>query len=711
MPETIAGRDGSFARVLHKRYGLFAIGVVLFVFALAGGEQSGWPRSWISGSFLIATVLVYAVIGLACRTTVEAEYYVAGRRVPAMYNGMATAADWMSAASFIGTAGVLYHQGFNGLAYILGWTGGFCLVALLLAPHLRRFGRFTVPEFLGARYGGHMPRLIGVAATVLVSFVYVVVQVYGVGLITSHLTGFSFDIGIFVGLGGVLVCSFLGGMRAVTWTQVAQYIVLILAFTVPVVWMSVNQVGSWTPLLSYGEQMESVTRREAQLLVDPAELQVRQLLAEQAQVLRRKLDDAPKALAADRLRLEQAIHKLRVEDAPLPHIQQVQRRLERLPRNEVEARAVYQRELDLALAQGRPLAGLLPQAEPYTASRVLGLEPGSERRNFLALVFCLMLGTAAMPHVLTRYYTTPSVASARASVGWSLLFIVLLYLSAPALAVMVKYEIFNSVVGTPFSDLPAWIHKWAKLDPLQVGVKDINGDGLLQLSELQLGADLIVLAAPEIGGLPLVVTYLVAAGGLAAALSTADGLLLTIASALSHDLYYRAVNPRASPIRRVMLSKMLVLVTAVAAAWAASLRMAGILPFVTAAFSLAAAAFFPALVAGIYWRGANRQGAVAGMVTGLAVCVGYIVVNLAPVQRALGLVAGSPQTRWFDIDPVAAGIFGVPAGLLALLTVSWLTRSSGSAEMAMVDHLRSPEVPAGDRVDVEGGATASRGRL
>ena len=706
MAETNAGRDGSFARVLHKRYGLFAVGVVLFVFALASGEQSGWPRSWISSSFLITTVLVYAVIGLACRTTVEAEYYVAGRRVPAVYNGMATAADWMSAASFIGTAGVLYHQGFNGLAYILGWTGGYCLVALLLAPHLRRFGRFTVPEFLGARYGGHMPRLIGVAATVLVSFVYVVVQVYGVGLITSHLTGFSFDIGIFVGLGGVLVCSFLGGMRAVTWTQVAQYIVLILAYMVPVFWMNANQVGSWTPLLSYGTQLESVTRREAQLLVDPAELQVRKLLAEQADGLRRKLDDASTALAADRLRLEHEIQTLRAEDAPLPQVQQVQRRLERLPRNEVEARVVYQRELDVAVAQGRPLAGLLPQSEPYAASRMLGLEPGSERRNFLALVFCLMLGTAAMPHVLTRYYTAPSVASARTSVGWSLLFIVLLYLSAPALAVMVKYEIFNSLVGTPFSDLPAWIHRWSKLDPTQVGVQDINGDGLLQLAELRMGADLIVLAAPEIAGLPLVVTYLVAAGGLAAALSTADGLLLTIASALSHDLYYREVNPKASPIRRVMLSKMLVLVTAVAAAWAASLRIAGILPFVAAAFSLAASAFFPALMAGIFWRRANRAGAVAGMATGLSVCVGYLLINQASVQRAMGMQTGTLQTRWFDIDPVAAGIFGVPTGLLALIVVSLLTQPPAATEVALVEHLRSPEMP-----DTSAARTGGKARL
>jgi cation/acetate symporter len=267
-----------FAGKLHRRYGLFTLAVVLFVVALALLERQGWSRGWIGGSFLIATVLVYAGIGLASRTTDEAEYYVAGRRVPAMYNGMATAADWMSAASFIGTAGVLYLQGFDGLAYILGWTGGYCLVAILLAPYLRRFGQFTIPDFLGARYGGQAVRLIAVAATVLVSFVYVVVQVYGVGLVTSHLTGFSFEIGVFVGLGGVLVCSFLGGMRAVTWTQVAQYIVLIIAYTVPVMWLSHNQTGSWLPVFSYGQQLKVVSEREAQLLTDPAEVEVRRLL-------------------------------------------------------------------------------------------------------------------------------------------------------------------------------------------------------------------------------------------------------------------------------------------------------------------------------------------------------------------------------------------------------------------------------------------------
>ncbi|WP_284617030.1 VC_2705 family sodium/solute symporter [Aquabacterium humicola] len=680
----------SFARSLHRRYALFTVGVVVFVVVLALGERSGWPRHGIGASFLIATVLIYAAIGLLSRTTDEAEYYVAGRRVPAMYNGMATGADWMSAASFIGTAGVLYLQGFAGLAYILGWTGGFCLVALLLAPYLRRFGQYTVPDFLGARYGGRMPRLIGVGATVLVSFVYVVVQVYGVGLITSHLTGFNFEIGIFVGLGGVLVCSFLGGMRAVTWTQVAQYIVLIIAYVVPVLWLSVNQTGSWLPWLSYGQQLAVITQREGELRADPRELEVQRLWSQRAGEARLKLADVPAAMVADAERLAREAGRLRAENAPLADIQRAERALQRLPRTVADARTGYQRELALAESQGRPMAGLASQTEPFAVapgSTQTGEEP---RRNFLALVFCLMLGTAAMPHVLTRYYTTPGVASARRSVGWSLSFIVLLYLCAPVLAVLVKYQVFTELVGSSFGSLPDWIRRWSKLDSGLVSVQDINGDGILQLAELRLAGDTIVLAAPELGGLPLVVTYLVAAGGLAAALSTADGLLLTISNALSHDLYYRVLNPRASAVKRVMLSKMMVLVAAVAAAWVASLRIAGILPFVSAAFSLAAAAFFPALVLGIFWRGATRAGATAGMLAGLAVCAGYMIAGLPAARLWLGL---SPQPlRWFGIDPVSAGVFGVPAGAAALVIVSLLSRRPSGAEASLVEQLHGPAV-------------------
>ncbi len=664
--------------------------MLVFVALLAMSERSGvLSRPWIGTLFLVATVAVYATVGLSCRTTDEVEYYVAGRRVPALYNGMATAADWMSAASFIGMAGVIFLQGFGGLAYLMGWTGGFCLVALLLAPYLRRFGQFTIPDFIGARYG-ELPRFIAAMAVLLVSFVYVVVQIYGVGLITSHLTGFSFEVGIFVGLGGVLVCSFLGGMRAVTWTQVAQYIVLLIAFLLPLGWLSVKQTGSFLPQFTYQNQLADIARLEAKLRDDPAELRAQAALERRADSARQKLADVPGAMADDAKRQSERIQSLKDEDAPLRRIQQAERQLALAPRTEAEARAAYEREREESMRHALPLAGIAPQAEPFPPLAPGETFEGAGRRNFLALVLCLMMGTAAMPHVLTRCYTTPSVAQARSSVGWTLLFIALLYLSAPALAVLVKHEVLSHLVGTPFDHLPGWIRRWSKLDAELVRVEDINADGLLQLAELWLSSDVIVLAAPEIGGLPYVVTCLVAAGGLAAALSTADGLLLTVANALSHDVYFRGINPRASAIRRVMISKMMVLGIALLAAWVASLRIANILQFVSAAFSLAASAFFPALVLGIFWRRATRWGATLGMLTGLAVCIGYMMVNL-PVLRALfgtGLPAG--DLRWWGIDPVAAGVFGVPAGALAMALGSLLGPRPTASQSALVDTLRTP---------------------
>jgi cation/acetate symporter len=696
MTERVGDSEArAFRRRLDRRYGLYTVGVVLFVVGLGAGERLGWPRAAIGTLFLLATVGIYALIGLASRTTDEAEYYVAGRRVPAFYNGMATAADWMSAASFIGTAGVLYLRGYAGLAYILGWTGGYCLIALLLAPYLRRFGQFTVPDFIGARYGGRLPRLIGVGAAVLVSFVYVVVQIYGVGLITSNLTGFSFEVGVFVGLGGVLVCSFLGGMRAVTWTQAAQYIVLIIAYLVPVVWMSLDQTGHPLPPVAYGRQLQKVGEMEQRLSADPRELAVRRLYAERAAAAQAKLADVPAAMSADARALAQRVEALKADNAPLAQIQRAERQQQQQPRTVEAARAAYAHEQALSLEQSRPLGGLPPQARPFADSpdSPAGAADAAFRAariNFIALALCLMLGTAAMPHVLTRCYTTPSVREARRSVGWALLFIALLYVSAPALAVMVKYEVFSHLVGTPFDQLPGWLRHWAKLDPGLVSVEDINHDGILQLSELRLGQDVIVLAAPEIGGLPYVVTYLVAAGGLAAALSTADGLLLTIANALSHDVYFRVVNPRASAIRRVMLSKLLVLMVALLAAWVASLRIADILQYVAAAFSLAASAFFPTLTLGVFWRRANRWGAVVGMLGGLAVCGAYMLVNLPWPRELLGL-ADAGDLRCWGIEPMAAGVFGVPAGALLLALVSWLTPAPGPDAQALVDRLRSPD--------------------
>ena len=683
------------SRLLARRYALFLLAFGALIAMMAVADRAGLPRPWIGAAFLVLTVAVYAGIGFICRTSNEVEYFVAGRRVPAMYNGLATAADWMSAASFIGTAGVLYLQGFGGLAYILGWTGGYCLLALLLAPYLRRLGLYTVPDFLGARYGGRLPRLIGASAAVAVSFVYVVVQIYGVGLITSHLTGFGFELGIFVGLGGVLVCSFLGGMRAVTWTQVAQYLVLIVAYLVPLVWLSIKQTGSPVPIFSYGTQLEQVAKRERELAADAAERQVIERLKERAADAERKLQDVRAAMARDEALMAQRVAALRADNAPLVLIQRAEREYQQRPRNEAQARAHYLRERDGALARAQPLAGMPPQTLPFATGDPAGDARAQQRFdgarvNFVALMLCLMMGTAAMPHVLTRYYTTPSAAEARRSVGWSLLFITLLYVGAPALAVLVKFEVLTHLVGQPIDHLPQWLARWARLDPTLVSVRDANGDGILQLGELMLAGDVIVLAAPEIGGLPYWVTCLVAAGGLAAALSTADGLLLTIANALSHDIYYRVLNPQATSAGRVIASKVLVMAIAFLAALIAALKITDILQFVSAAFSLAAAAFFPALVLGIFWRRATAAGAVAGMLTGLAVCGWYMGTNLPLLRSLFGVVRPLAECQWFGVEPIAAGVFGVPAGLLAMAVVSWLTPPPPEETQRLIDRMRFP---------------------
>src|SRR6266496_6180900 len=283
----------AFSSQLKKYYSFYTGGFILFLLTLAVAEQMGMSRAWIGYWFLFATIGLYAGIGWMTRTTDVAEYYVAGRRVPAFFNGMATGADWMSAASFIGMAGTLYLAGFDGLAWVMGWTGGYVLVALFLAPYLRKFGQFTIPDFLGERYGGNIIRSIGIFAAILCSFTYVVAQIYGVGLITSRFTGLEFGTGVFVGLGGILVCSFLGGMRAVTWTQVAQYIILIIAYLTPVVWLSMKYTGNPIPQIAYGQVLQKVTAREKVLTADPKEIEVRNIMKARADAANANLKGLP----------------------------------------------------------------------------------------------------------------------------------------------------------------------------------------------------------------------------------------------------------------------------------------------------------------------------------------------------------------------------------------------------------------------------------
>jgi cation/acetate symporter len=691
-----ADANRAFKAQLNKVYGWYTGGFLAFVIVLAVLEQMGLSRQWIGFIFLLATVALYAGIGIMSRTSDAAEYYVAGRRVPAIYNGMATGADWMSAASFIGMAGTLYLTGYGGLAFIMGWTGGYCLVALFLAPYLRKFGQFTIPDFLGERYEGKLPRFIGILAAILCSFTYVVAQIYGVGIITTRLSGLAFEIGIFVGLGGILVCSFLGGMRAVTWTQVAQYIILIIAYMIPVVWLSVKQTGVPVPQAVYGFQLEKVTGLEQKLIDDPKEKEVIAIFKKQADDLGAKLKDVPAALAAEKAAAQKKVDDLKAANAAVADIQAAEKALAAVPANEAAAKDAWTKAKAAAEGRAKPLAGM-----PRHAQQFAGNPSGDaaaqktfdeSRRNFLALTFCLMVGTAALPHILMRYYTTPSVKEARQSVTWSLFFIFLLYFTAPALAVLVKYEIFTALVGTPFDRLPDWIAAWNRVDPALLSVSDVNKDGLLQLGELRIGGDIVVLATPAIGGLPYVVSGMVAAGGLAAALSTADGLLLTIANALSHDLYYKMIDPNAPTARRVMISKVLLLVVALLAAYVASQKPADILFLVSAAFSFAAAAFFPALVLGVFWKRASKWGAVLGMIAGLGITFYYMATTQVWLRGMFGVTR--PIELWWGIQPISAGVFGVPLGFAVIILVSLVSPQPSRRVQELVEHVRYPNVKA-----------------
>ncbi|SAI33709.1 membrane transport protein [Bordetella ansorpii] len=681
-----AGTQHEFGLRLRRIYLLYTAGFGMLVLLLALAEMAGLSRNWIGYAFLIVTVSLYACIGIVCRTSDQVEYYVAGRRVPAIYNGMATAADWMSVASFIGVAGTLYLTGYGGLAYVMGWTGGYVLVALLLAPYLRKFGQYTIPDYLGARYGGNLPRLMGVACAVLCSFTYLVAQIYGVGIITTRLTGISFELGIFVALGGMLVCSFLGGMRAVTWTQVAQYIILVIAYLVPVIWLSVKHTGSPAPQLSAGAVLQQVTEKEIHLQNDPAEREVHRLWRERAQEMTARLDALPQSWTDEKDRLRNQLAAQIAADAPMVEVRSLERELATYPADPEAARIAWSQARAAYEARGSPP---LPHAQPFPARDPA--ESRDMRVNFLALVLCLMLGTAGMPHILMRSYTTPSVGDARRSVFWALLFILLLYFTAPALALLVKYEVYAQVVGIRFSNLPNWVHAWSAVDSNLLEVVDINRDGIVQLGEIGMGADVVVLAMPEIGGLPFVISGLVAAGALAAALSTADGLLLTMSNSLSHDMWYRMVSPRMPAARRVIVSKILLLLVAFGAAWVAARKPADILFMVSAAFSFAASSFFPALVTGLFWRRANKWGVTAGMAVGLSTTFAYMA-HTHPWLRewVFNVPRTAPMDLWWGIQPIAAGVFGAPAAFATIIVVSLLTRRPDAATLALVDYLRKP---------------------
>ncbi|HEX6298290.1 MAG TPA: sodium:solute symporter family protein [Burkholderiales bacterium] len=595
-------KDRSFIDNLPRIYGLYTGGFVVFILLMALLERAGVKEDTIGLLFVGFTILIYAVIGWLSRTMQVDAYYVAGRQVPPVFNGMATAADWMSGASFVAMAGGVYMAGHPYLAFVVGWTGGYVLVAVLMAPYLRKFGCYTVPDFIGTRYGGNVARLLAVIVLVVASFTYVTAQINATGTIASRALLIPFGVGVWFGLAGILLCSMLGGMRAVTWTQVAQYIVLIIAYLVPVIWMSNKQGFGVIPQLVYGDAVARIAELET-------------------------------------------LHQV----------------------------------------------GILKPAEAVAGMSALTVKHAAAAGTFVSsvqfvtLVACMMLGTASLPHILMRYFTTPSVRDARTSVAWSLLFIFLLYFTAPALATFTKLQVLDpnlatSVIGKSLADVNAltWVQKWSAVGFLKV--VDANGDGIVQINEFFMRGDIVVLATPEIAGLPYVISGLVAAGGMAAAMSTADGLLLAIANALSHDLYYKMIDPKADTRRRLIVARALLVVIGAAGAAVASLRLTGILGAVAWAFDFAMSGLFFPLVLGIWWKRANREGAIAGMAVGLGVGTWYLY-----------MVKWGGMTPWIGIDDLRFGIIGAGASLIAMVAVTLMFKAPDAETQAMVDEIRIPK--------------------
>jgi cation/acetate symporter len=654
---TASVEKGDFIKNLGRMYGTYTGGFLAFIVLLAILEQLGVPNRILGYLFVFFTLVVYAVIGIMTRTAQVSEYYVAGRRVPAFYNGMATGADWMSAASFVGMAGTLFLFGYDGIAWVLGWTGGYVLVSILVGPYLRKFGAYTVPDFMAFRFGGNTARMLAVIVLVCCSFTYVTAQIFGTGIIASRFLGMDFTVAVYVGLAGILVCSMLGGMRAVTWTQIAQYIVLIIAYLTPIVILSTAKYGIPIPELTYGAAIAEITAREAQMVSS--------------------------GLAT------------------------------------------------LCTAASCPAGALKPHVEPFINYTPL---------NFFGIIFCMMVGTASLPHILMRYFTTPSVREARQSVAWSLFFIFLLYFSAPAYAAFSKLEVYTNIIGRDLTALRPWMFSWGELGLIQIcgrnaasvdavvaACKAIAGHpGVVRLQDFVINTDVIVLSTPEIAGLPYVISGLVAAGGLAAALSTADGLLLAIANALSHDIYYKMLDPNAPTVRRLLVARILLVVVAVCAAYTASTRPGDILAMVGWAFSLAMAGNFPALVMGIWWKRATTAGAIAGIVAGFGLCLFYLVttryfpgmgVKYFGMTSLLNPVTGAPiipdmakvmalpnameswptlahplanKVGWFNLNNINCGLLGMPLGFLVIYVVSLYTKAPSAEMQAYVDEIRKP---------------------
>ena len=546
------------------------------------------------------TFLIYIVIAIVSRAGSTKEFYVAGGGVNPIANGMATAADWMSAASFLSMTGLIAFMGFSGGQYLMGWTGGYVLLALLLAPYLRKFGKFTVPDFIGERYYSKNARLVALICALFVSFTYVVGQMKGVGVAFARFLDVPFDTGVLIGIGIVFFYAVLGGMKGITYTQVAQFCVLIFAFTVPAIFISLQMTGNPIPQIGFGSK------------------------------------------GTDGVYLLEKLNQLSV---------------------------------DLGF-------------DAYTTVNKENLI------NMFFITGALMFGTAGLPHVIVRFFTVPRVKDARISAGWALLFIAILYTTAPAVAVFARTNLINTLSDTPYTETPNWFSNWERTGLLKF--EDKNGDGKIQyvadatLNELEVDQDIIVLANPEIANLPPWVIGLVVAGGLAAALSTAAGLLLVISTSISHDLLKNYLRPDISEKGELYAARIAIAV-AVVAAGLAGLNPPGFVAQVVAlAFGLAASSFFPAIILGIFDKRMNREGSISGMIVGIVFTASYIIY-FKPQLGGSGLA----EDFWWGISPEGIGTLGMFFNFIVAIIVSRLTAAPPVEVQELTERIRTPRGSVG----------------
>lgn len=546
------------------------------------------------------TFAIYIGIAIWARAESSKEFYVAGGGVPPIINGMATAADWMSAASFISLAGIVSFSGYDGSVYLLGWTGGYVLLALLLAPYLRKFGKFTVPDFIGDRYYSNIARFVAVVAALIVSFTYVAGQMRGVGIVFSRYLEVDINTGVYIGMTIVLFYAVLGGMKGITYTQVAQYCVLIFAFMVPAIFISIQMTGNPIPQIGFGG-----TGEDGIYLLD-------------------KLDG-------------------------------------------------LQRELGF---------------HEYTTG-------SKSMMDVFAITLALMVGTAGLPHVIVRFFTVPKVKDARVSAGWALLFIAILYTTIPAVAVYARINLIETVSETKYTELPEWFGNWETTGLLKF--EDKNNDGIVQyvadesINELTIDRDIMVLANPEIAKLPNWVIALVGAGGLAAALSTAAGLLLVIASSVSHDLIKKMIKPNITEKGELVAARLSAVVAVMVAGWFGINPPGFVAAVVALAFGLAAASFFPAIVLGIFYKRMNKEGAIAGMVVGLGLMLFYMLkFKFGLFDGGKEAVAGLKQEWWFGISPEGFGTVAMLVNFIISLLISKFTPAPPQEVQEIVEDIRIP---------------------